>query len=228
MKKLFDPEECDRQIIQDHLRFLQAKKQVEDFNNQKRVLEQLHNSNYEPKLLLHQDPVIRNGFAAYIQSQAIPERDKACIVEKIIKKYQVENNSVKRKRDQPEDRSVEADLTQMDIEEDDKQLYNDNFVNNNITVDIDGFVPNKRRKLVHTTDDVNNTNGFVNNDNVLTLNHAHSNLTVVTQRKRKASEMEIEDEVEIKRRRIDWISCKINVTKLKIIWTKPFIYITKF
>ncbi len=202
MRKLFDPEEYDRQVIQDHLRFLRAKKQVEDFNQQKRSLEQLNNANYEHKLMLNQDPIIRNGFASYIQSQAIPERDKTHIVEKIIKRDQGENISIKRKRDQLEDLSVETDLSQMDIEEEDQQLFNDNTVNNNIDADIDGFIPNKRKKLVHeTTEDVNNANAIVNNDNA-PYNQSNIN-TDLAQRKRKASEMEIEDEVEMKRRRID-------------------------
>lgn len=210
MKKLFDPEEYDKQVIQDHIRFLRAKKQVEDFKKQQmRTLDQLNNNiSIDNKLLFSQDPkYLRHGFSSLFQNQAIPEQDKEYIVEQIVKRDQGDSHLMKRKRDQPDDSPIrEADLSQMDIDEEDQQLYSEINVNNNEENHIDEFMPNKRRKLTNDTDannnlpaDISNTSGTHNNQ---TDNNEHID-TDANQKKRKAIEMDFENEIETKRRKID-------------------------
>jgi hypothetical protein len=207
MKKLFDPEEYDRHVIQDHIRFLRAKKQVEDFKKQQmRTLDHLDSNNStDNKRFLTQDPkYLRNGFSTLFQPQLIPEQDKEYIVEKIIRRDQANNCLTKRKRDQFEDLpSLPQDASQMDIDEEDQQLYNEFNVNNEENKHIDEFMPNKRRKLAkNDMDDVNTTITVDNTHNNHPNDNEHSGIDS-NQKKRKATEMEIENEVETKRRRID-------------------------
>lgn len=208
MKKLFDTEEYDRQVIQDHIRFLRAKKQVEDFKKQQaRTLDQLNsNDSTDNTLFLTQD--LRKGFSALFPNQPIPEHDKEYIVEQIVRRNQEDNCLTKRKRDQFEDSpSCQQDLSQMDIDEEDHQLYNENNVNNAEDKHIHEFMPQKRRKLATNAfaDDVNNTFTLTSPQGSNNQLNDHRPIDEVdsSHKKRKATEMEIEKEVETKRRRID-------------------------
>jgi hypothetical protein len=209
MKKLFDPEEYDRQVIQDHIRFLRAKKQVEDFNKQqKRTLGQLNSTNYEHKLLFNQDPSVRADFSKYLQSSSNYGQNNASIVQQLINRDVYANNSMKRKRDQLINECAQTEAASMDLDEEDQHLSYENNDDSDHDIQSDGFVPNKRRKI----QDATNVQNISVNNNAINLANTNANNTELSSyigynKKRKASEpstsMEIENEIETKRRRID-------------------------